>query len=132
MKFSIFNSMMCGLIIPGLMIIQLGCAKRSPQQDTLKEYRKMMERQRAASAKDDREALKKIPEMTAEGHEKLGDSYVRQENFEMAFIQYDKALGLDPKRIEIRYKIGRLFLEKGSIKNVSMMGLHIVKGFRQQ
>src|SRR4030042_4610443 len=127
MKFPIFNSMMSVLIIPGLMIIQLGCAKKSPQQDTLKEYREMSERQRAASEREEKEALKKIPEMTAEGHEKLGDSYVRQGNFDMAFIQYDKALGLDPKRIEIRYKIGRLFLEKGVIEEAKKEFQEILK-----
>src|SRR4030042_6315636 len=107
MKFPIFNSMMSVLIIPGLMIIQLGCAKKSPQQDTLKEYRKMIERQRAASEREEKEALKKIPEMTAEGHEKLGDSYVRQGNFDMAFIQYGRAGTLDRKGMGVRYKMGR-------------------------
>jgi len=113
MKFSIFNAMMCGLIIPGIMIGQLGCAKRSPQQDTLKEYRKMIERQKSASTREEQEALKKIPEMTAEGHERLGDQYLSQGNLDTAFIQYDKALRLDPRKTRIRYKIGRLFLEKG-------------------
>lgn len=48
---------------------------KNPQQDTLKEYRKMMERQKAPSLKEEQEALKRIPEMTPESYEKLGDSY---------------------------------------------------------
>ena len=86
------------LIIPGMIVIQMGCSKKNPQQDTLKEYRKMLERQKTASAKEEQEALKKIPEMTAEGYERLGDQYVSQGNIATAFIQYDKALRLDPNQ----------------------------------
>jgi len=35
---------------------------------------------------------------------KLGDSYVRQGNLNLAFIQYGKALTLDPKIMRIHYK----------------------------
>ncbi len=113
MSSSFIRSITYALIIPAMMIVPLGCAKRTPQQDTLKEYRKMLEKQKTVAAKEEQAALKTIPEMTAEGYEKLGDSYVRQGNLDMAFIQYNKALGSDPKRTGIRYKIGRLFLEKG-------------------
>ena len=54
--------------------------------------------------------------MTAEGYERLGDSYLRQGHMEMAFLQYDKALRINPNRMSIRYKIGRLFLEKGHVE----------------
>src|SRR4030042_4180474 len=113
MKRSGLSHVALTLILPGLILIQFGCSKKNPQQDTLKEYRKMIERQKAASVKEEDEALKKIPEMTAEGYEKLGDSYVKQGNLDMAFIQYGRALTLDPKSMSIRYKIGRLFLQKG-------------------
>ena len=113
MKLSGLSNVALTLILPGLILIQFGCSKKNPQQDTLKEYRKMIEKQKAASVKDEDEALKKIPEMTAEGYEKLGDSYVRQGNLDMAFIQYDRALKLNSKGMNVRYKIGRLFLEKG-------------------
>ena len=128
MKPPIFNAIIYALIIPGIMIGQLGCAKRNLQQDTLKEYRKMMEKQKAVSAKEEQEALKKIPDMTAEGYERLGDQYLSQGNLETGFIQYDKALRLDPKQTRIRYKIGRLFLEKGLPEEAKKEFQQILKG----
>jgi len=111
-----FRTILYSLSILALIAGPLGCSKKSPQQDTLKEYRKMLERQKTVSAKEEQESLKKIPEMTAEGYEKLGDSHVRQGNLDMALIQYDKALRLEPGRFGIRYKMGRLFLEKGLLE----------------
>src|SRR4030043_1592449 len=113
MRFSSLNNVVMALLLPGLIVIQFGCSKKNPQQETLKEYRKMIEKQKAASVREEEEALKKIPEMTAEGYEKLGDSYVKQGNLDMAFIQYGRAVTLDRKGMSVRYKIGRLFLEKG-------------------
>lgn len=72
-------------LIPCLIMTQVSCSKKSPQQDTLKEYRKMMERQRIATLKEEQEFLKKIPEMTPEEFEKLGDSFIKQGNLDMVF-----------------------------------------------
>jgi len=116
MKVFIFKIVICVLMIPGLAMIPLGCAKRNPQQDLLKEYRKTLERQKIASAREEQEALKRVPEMTAEEHEKLGDQYLSQGNLDYAYIQYDKALRLSPNQTRIRYKMGRLFLEKGLLE----------------
>ena len=54
---------------------------------------------------------KKLPEMTSAEYERLGDQYLSQGNLDIAFIQYDKALRLDPNQVRIRYKVGRLFSE---------------------
>jgi tetratricopeptide (TPR) repeat protein len=112
----LIRAILYGLSILALLVVPLGCSKKSPQQDTLKEYRKMLERQKTASAREEQEALKKIPEMTAEGYEKLGDSHLRQGNLDMALIQYGKALRLEPGRAGLRYKMGRLFIEKGLVE----------------
>jgi tetratricopeptide (TPR) repeat protein len=61
------------------------------------------------------EISNKIPEMTEKDHEKQGDRYIRQGNINKAFIQYNKALYLDPKQNDIRYKIGILLLSKEMI-----------------
>lgn len=59
------------------------------------------------------ESPKKEPDLTAEECEKLGDRYLQQGNIDESFIQYNKALQLDPGQSGIRYKIGLLFLNRG-------------------
>ena len=94
-----------------------GCATQKNQPDFLKaqnDYKKALELQREkGSIAIEDEVSKKIPEMKADGYERLGDDYVRQGHLEMAFIQYDKALRLDPNQNGIRNKVGRLFLRRG-------------------
>ena len=48
--------------------------------------------------------------------EKIADRYLQEGNVIMAFIQYNKALQADPSRTAIRYKLGRLFLQKGLVR----------------
>jgi Flp pilus assembly protein TadD len=97
-----------------LAVALMGCASRNTPQTQLirqaSEYRQMMDRQKASA---DEEALKKVPPLTAEGYEKLGDQYFLQGKPDIAFKNYYEALRLQPGQIRVRYKIGRLFLEKG-------------------
>jgi Flp pilus assembly protein TadD len=97
-----------------LAVALIGCASRNTPQTQLirqaSEYRQMMDRQKASA---DDEALKKVPPLTAQGYEKLGDQYFLQGKPDIAFKNYYEALRLQPGQIRVRYKIGRLFLEKG-------------------
>jgi Flp pilus assembly protein TadD len=94
--------------------ILAGCASgNTPQTQLIKqnsEYRQIMDRQKASM---DEAALKKVPPLTAVGYEKLGDQYFLQGKADIAFKNYYEALRLEPGQIRVRYKIGRLFLEKG-------------------
>jgi Flp pilus assembly protein TadD len=100
-----------------LAVALMGCASRNTPQTQLirqaSEYRQMMDRQKASA---DEEAFKKIPPLTAEGYEKLGDQYFLQGKADIAFKNYYEALRLEPGQIRVRYKIGRLFLEKGLLE----------------
>jgi Tfp pilus assembly protein PilF len=100
-----------------LAVALMGCASRNTPQTQLirqaSEYRQMMDRQKASA---DEEALKKVPPLTAEGYEKLGDQYFLQGKPDIAFKNYYEALRLEPGQIRVRYKIGRLFLEKGILE----------------
>jgi Tfp pilus assembly protein PilF len=69
----------------------------------------------------------KLPEMTAEECERLGDRYLAQGNMDMAFIHYQKALHADPKQVRFRYKVGYLFLERGMVKEAQAEFQEIVK-----
>jgi len=88
-----------------------GCASSNPQQALFGEYKKLLERQKAGMPLEE-DAVKKLPEMTAPEYERLGDTYLRQGNVNMAYLQYDKALRMDPKQTRVRYKVGLLFLNK--------------------
>jgi len=107
---SSFRILVC-LWITGILVGGCGFAK-SEQQDSFKEYRKKIEIQKAALAKDE-EKQSLAPELGADEYERMGNLYLTQGNMDLAFLQYDKALRRDPSRIHIRYKLGRLFLEKG-------------------
>ena len=90
-----------------------GCASRQESQVTLRpaEYRKLLEQQKTGKPLD--EALQKeLPEMTVGDYEALGDTYLSNGNLTMAFVQYDKALRLEPTSTRLRYKSGLLFLKK--------------------
>ena len=99
----------------------MSCASDKSQKGIIQEseYKKILDRQRQKDsfAFDQDAKAKKIPEMTADGHERLGDSYLKQGNIDLAFVQYNEALTLDPNLISVRYKIGCLFLKKGLSKD---------------
>jgi tetratricopeptide (TPR) repeat protein len=100
-------------MVAGVGLITTGCASRYPQTSIQAGfYKRMMERQKAGMAVDP-DPLKNLPAMTAGDYETLGDNYLRQDNINMAFVQYNKAINMKPESVGLRYKIGRLFLKKG-------------------
>ena len=95
-----------------VILVAGGCASSNSQQAVFGEYKKLLEKQKAGMPLED-DASKKLPAMTAGEYERLGDTYLRQGNLNMAYLQYDKALRMEPKRTRARYKVGLLFLRKG-------------------
>jgi Flp pilus assembly protein TadD len=95
-----------------------GCATRNAPRTTLRmgAYQKLLEKQKAGMSVAD-EALKDLPEMTAEEYEMVGDQYFLQNNLPMAFVQYDKALHMAPTTISMRYKKGLIFLDRSLAKD---------------
>ena len=74
-----------------------------------KQYERMLELQQQRSSFDEDKKLEKmIPEGTPESFERLGDTYLRQGNVGLAYVEYSKALRADPKRISVRQKLGYL------------------------
>jgi tetratricopeptide (TPR) repeat protein len=107
------------LLLPVIIIGLSGCAGHRKgslmNQGEIfsgSEYKKVLERQKeraAAAAGEDEQ----VTETTAEGYEWLGDRYTREGRLGMAFVQYRRALQIEPARTGLRCKIGFLFLEKG-------------------
>ena len=96
-----------------------GCSWWNKDQGPLQGdgYRKMLELQKAKAAAMNPEidAVKKLKEPDAAEMERLGDQYIRQGNPNMAFVYYDKAIGMDPKRSAVFYKRGLLLLSRGML-----------------
>ena len=102
--------MICGL---------WGCASKNVHMGSLKlkgrDYKKLLKKQMARSSFE-AQTSNKLPKMTDEEYEKLGDTHFRQGNLEGAFIQYEKALRLNPDPPQISYKKGLILLAKGIIQ----------------
>jgi tetratricopeptide (TPR) repeat protein len=52
----------------------------------------------------------KLPEMTADEYEMLGDALLKKADLHLAFLQYDRSLKLNPKNVRVEYKKGLAFL----------------------
>jgi tetratricopeptide (TPR) repeat protein len=70
-------------------------------------------RNHAASLPEDPALQKSLPEMTAAEYEASGDLYFGQEDYAMAFVQYEKSLALTPGNMRIHFKQGMLCLRAG-------------------
>jgi tetratricopeptide (TPR) repeat protein len=91
-------------------------------------YKKMMDMQKQKSTVNvENEFSEKIPEMTVEEYVKLGDAFNNQNNERKAFINYYKALRLDPDQNEVRCKLGFLLIRRGMIDDALKEFVEILK-----
>ncbi len=97
-----------------VLAVACGCSTSSTVQNATKanEYRQVLERnKRAMPAEEDQ--TKNLPALTKADYERRGDAYIREGSMDLALVQYMKALSLDAGQSGVRYKAGRLFLQKG-------------------
>jgi tetratricopeptide (TPR) repeat protein len=59
---------------------------------------------------EDNLTAKKLPEMTSDEYERLGDVLLRKGNLQVAFLQYERSLKLNPDNIRVEYKKGLTLL----------------------
>jgi Flp pilus assembly protein TadD len=118
------------LIVLGLWPGLIGCPSSDTQSQIAKEseYRKLLDQQKQKrEIKEDQELLKNLPKMKAGDYEHLGDTYLKNGDLDFAFIQYNRALNLEPKSIRIRYKMAGLFLTKGLADDAQAGFLSIIE-----
>jgi Tfp pilus assembly protein PilF len=84
---------------------------RDPFAGSSDVFARQIERQNALAAAE-KDSLPPEIEMSARGHEDLGDDYLRGGFPLKAYVQYTKALGFDEDNTRIRYKLGLVFLER--------------------
>jgi len=93
------------LVITGILS---GCATSSQEMRAAGDYGQLSSaviastpRLHSTSFPEDPALQKSLPEMTAEEYEASGDLYFGQENYTMAFVQYEKSLALTPGNVRI-------------------------------
>jgi len=95
-----------------------GCASGNSPAPAQTGYSKQIEQQKRIS--QELEPPKKLPEMTDDDYERLGDNFVRQGDYEKGFMQYDKLLRKKPGNGRLLYKRGMVFLVKD--RNIEALG----------
>lgn len=107
------RSLVTSLLLGGALLS--GCAgskdPASPSFD-MTEYRKAMEAQKGL-AESSEDSAATAPEMTAEEHERAGDTDAQRRNFSLAGVHYGKTLKADPTRNSVRLKLGQILLQQG-------------------
>ncbi|WP_089935722.1 tetratricopeptide repeat protein [Candidatus Entotheonella palauensis] len=104
-------------------VFSSGCASLSLPAKQATNPHQVVSAQRAKAE----DVLKPLPEMTVRDYEAAGDQYRQQGEMAMAFLQYNKALRLAPDDLSVRYKKGRLFLQKGLITDAIQSFEGIIK-----
>ncbi len=105
-RFMVLSTVLCFWLF-GCVTKEMTTFKTVPEH-----YQPIIEQQKAGISPD-QNFLRKLPDMTAEELEDLGDTYIKQDNLAMAIAQYNQALKMDPARVVTRYKYGVLLLKTG-------------------
>jgi len=114
---------MASVVIVFIGVISSGCASFSTSKNELPDAHQIITAEQAKVE----DVLKPLPAMTSTDYEAAGDRYRHQGELSMAFLQYEKALHLAPNDLEVRYKRGRLFLQKGDIQEAIQSFQTIIK-----
>ena len=112
------------VIIIVLTISMISCSQHGARNNLIRknQIRAMINQHNQDNLSPYREDIGKLlPELTAEDYEKRGDEYVRQDNMNMSFIEYEKAARLNPDSTGLKYKMGTLMLKKGLIEDAESM-----------
>jgi tetratricopeptide (TPR) repeat protein len=96
-------------IITGIMS---GCASSHGQLQIKSNYKNLIDQQMATVSGDATDP-KAFPEMTSDDRERLGDVNVSRGSLQMAFVQYQKSLKLNPDNTRVKYKKGMVFVLGG-------------------
>ncbi len=113
MRLSTVSRLLMGALIVAATVA--GCAGTGPQvisRDS--EYQRMLDMQRAkAEFSANEEKARDIPAATWQTYARLGDQYAKQGNDMMAYVQYSKALQMDPNQLSVRYRLGHMYVTRG-------------------
>ncbi len=102
-KIALLFCMVLGLSLSGCAANSVGALSKSGNYGNRSERRLM-----TMDGKKAEEAMN-----TAEEYERLGDMNLQKGDMTASFVNYSRALRMEPERLSVSYKMGRLFLLKG-------------------
>jgi tetratricopeptide (TPR) repeat protein len=106
--------LLCALVVATSVAACAGNGTQVISRDS--EYQRMLDLQRAkAEYYAAEEKTKDVPEATWQTYARLGDQYAKQGNDMMAYIQYTKALQIDPSQLGVRYRLGQMYVNRGML-----------------
>ena len=121
------NEMRCSIMSPKLFIVLMvilggsltACAEKEKSMFSIQDehYQQILERQKAGIQPEPKAPVDLSKEMDQEDFERLGDVHLGQGDFQSAKVQYEKALDMEPERVNARYKLGVIYLEAGAAQN---------------
>ena len=103
MTFAVLLSLLTGGMLTGCATTGI-TTQDTASYDGMKQVNDQWQKERA----EDPALNVKLPDMTAEEYEALGDRYRNKKDYAMAFVQYEKSLALDPDNQRVQYKQGML------------------------
>ena len=119
--------MRCSIMNPSLLILLIvilgggltACAEKEKSMFSIQDehYQQILERQKAGIQPEPKAPTDLSKEMDQEDLEGLGDVHLGRGDLQMAKLQYEKALGLEPERVNARYKLAIIYLEAGQAQN---------------
>jgi Flp pilus assembly protein TadD len=101
------------LVVGAVGFLCVACASTEEPQVRFDEgrYQQILERQKAGLTVQD-DLSDKLPKMTADDYERLGDTHFEQGNLTLALLQYNRALEGNSTRASALYKRGLVFLKE--------------------
>ncbi len=105
------------LVSVGLVVT--GCSKSEKKMFTVQDehYQQILERQKAGLAHESEISNDLTKELASSDYEKLGDAHLQQGNMQLAKVQYEKVLHVEPERVPTRYKLAVVYLQSGQIRD---------------
>ena len=106
----------CIVGLVGLVLVSSACSTKEKPMFSVQDehYQQILERQKAGMEASPALEVDLTEEMTSQDYEKLGDAHLQKGDLQMAKVQYEKVLMLEPESIPARYKLAVIYMEKGS------------------
>ena len=114
------RSLFVSVTIGFMTLTLIGCASADKSMRTSRDYKKMLKKhsaavpgQRPSPFSDELANREVIPELSSDTHEWSGDVHLQRGELELAYVEYNKSLKLDPDNARVLYKRGLVFLAGG-------------------
>lgn len=120
------KSLVLSIVVGCMSMALFGCAASDKSMINTGDYESVFQKHsRNARGKapslfsDEMSSPEAVPKLSSDAHEWSADVYFREGKLEMAFLEYNKSLDIDPDSERVHYKRGLVFLA-GGLKEEAM------------